>query len=101
MVLVNMHTGPLEQVIVTKPVFTVGRSPSCDYTPPNISYISGVHATIYIDVAQRKVMIKDNGSQNGTFVNNLRLPPEQKYQLSVGDIIQIGTMRFRVEFAHF
>ena len=100
-VLVGMHTGTLEQIIIDKPVFTFGRNPACDYTPSNISYVSDVHATFYLDQEKSQILIQDNNSQNGTFVNNLRLTPGIRFPLSEGDIIQLGTMRFRSEFAHF
>lgn len=43
------------------------------------------------------LLIEDLNSLNGTFVNRSRLHPGQKRVLQTSDVIQIGTVQFRVE----
>ena len=100
-VLVSMNTGTTEQLIINKPEFTIGRDSSCDYTPLNRSFISHKHATIYFDAETGQVSLEDNGSQNGTFLNNQRLAPGTKYPVSAGDVIQLGAIRFTSELARY
>jgi FHA domain len=53
------------------------------------------HAVITFDVGA--MAIEDLNSLNGTFVNRSRLHPGQLRQLNAGDVIQIGTVQFRVD----
>jgi FHA domain len=43
------------------------------------------------------LLVEDLNSLNGTFVNRSRLHPGQKRVLQSGDVVQIGTVQFRVE----
>jgi hypothetical protein len=40
--------------------------------------------------------IEDLGSMNGTFVNRRRVLPEQSQPLAVNDVVQVGTIQFKV-----
>lgn len=53
------------------------------------------HAVIHFE--RGTVCIEDLNSLNGTFINRVRLHPGRRYQLKAGDVIQIGTVQFRLE----
>ncbi|MCK5685343.1 FHA domain-containing protein, partial [bacterium] len=63
----------------------IGRSNECQITI-NDTKVSRMHSTFF--VKNRKLYLKDNGSTNGTFVNNKKIFEKK---LSNGDDIRIGT----------
>ncbi len=79
--------------------FTIGRRsisrnifPHLDltYSDPN-AYISRRHAQIVADA--RGYTIEDLNSENGTFVNDMRLAPNRPIPLRNGDVVQIGKLQ--------
>lgn len=99
MVLVSLNAGSQEQIVVNHDNFTIGRGETCDYVLRDAPSVSRRHVTIRVDRDNREAAIIDNQSQNGTFVNNSRLMPETPVALFSGDVIQIGELRFSVQFA--
>jgi serine/threonine protein kinase len=72
-----------DAVVVTRPAFTIGRSPSMDYTLRD-GDVSRHHATL---LRQRDgVFVEDNGSSHGTLVNGIKI---SQMKLRSGDIISI------------
>lgn len=65
---------------------TIGRSPENDLCLPD-SHASRKHAMLRLD--GRNVQIVDLQSGNGTYINDVRLSPEQPHLLKEGDIIRI------------
>ncbi len=63
----------------------IGRSTECQITI-NDTKVSRKHTTFFIK--NRKLYVKDNGSTNGTFVNNKKIFEKK---LSCGDDIRLGT----------
>lgn len=59
--------------------------------------VSRRHAVIFPH--RNRLMIRDLGSANGTFLNNHRLQREKHYRLRHGDTLTIGTMMLQVFFA--
>lgn len=55
---------------------------------PNANFVSRLHAEIQIE--QKIYYLVDVGSSNGTFLNNIRLEPNNRYQLNLGDKIDLG-----------
>lgn len=100
LVLVREGAGKAEQIVVNKPEFTIGRDPACDYVIQQHQYISGVHAIIHTGSKGSCAYITDNHSHNGIFINNSRIAPDQPVQISVGDVIQLGSIRLIVQMAH-
>ncbi|MEL6407740.1 MAG: FHA domain-containing protein [Chloroflexota bacterium] len=56
--------------------------------------VSRQHAIIRFDRAQRCLVIEDNSSTNGTFVNDIRLSAHQEMIISDGDVIELGHLVF-------
>jgi len=57
-------------------------------TLPNTDFVSRLHAEIQIE--KGTFYIVDLGSTNGTYLNNIRLEPRERYPLSLGDKIDLG-----------
>jgi pSer/pThr/pTyr-binding forkhead associated (FHA) protein len=82
--------------------FTMGRvsdgqtiMPDIDLTPYQ-AYENGVsrlHAVLKKN--DNRVIIMDLGSSNGTYVNGVRLKPENEYPLSHGNIIALGKLKIQ------
>lgn len=66
---------------------TLGRDPSCDI-PLSDQGISRKHAKIILSGEQHKII--DLGSANGTFVNDIKLTPNEERILAKEDMIKLG-----------
>ncbi|MBT3321507.1 MAG: FHA domain-containing protein [Anaerolineae bacterium] len=85
--------------------FTVGRVsegqtiiPDVDLTAHN-AYEYGVSRLhVVLKRKEKKMMIMDLGSANGTYVDGIRLKPEQETPLSHGSIISLGKLRIQFLF---
>ncbi|MBT3190569.1 MAG: FHA domain-containing protein [Anaerolineae bacterium] len=82
--------------------FTMGRAsegqtvmPDIDFTPYRAyEYgVSRIHAVL--KKTKDKVIVMDLGSSNGTYVNGVRLAPENEYPLSHGNIISLGKLKIQ------
>jgi hypothetical protein len=65
---------------------TIGRAPGCSVPLADDTYVSQLHARIY--VRDGKPFVEDLGSTNGTFLNRDRL--SRTMPLHRGDKLQIG-----------
>jgi len=65
-----------------------------DQEPPDRVWCSRQHALISLE--EGILAIEDLNSANGTYVNRSRIYPGQKRQLSINDVIQIGTVQLKV-----
>jgi FHA domain/zinc-ribbon domain len=77
-----------------------GAMPDVDLTP-FAGYRMGVsrrHATIHQHESEDRLDLIDLGSSNGTFVNSVRIPPNQPHRLRDGDEIRLGQMVMRIFF---
>lgn len=76
------------------PVVTIGRTPANVLPLPHPS-VSRAHADLR--VSPQGVILTDRGSANGTWVNDVRLAPEQPVQLVHGSTIRIGPFVLRYQ----
>lgn len=89
--------------------FIIGSlSVNCDYSLNN-KLISRMHIRISKDKDYNKVKIKDNNkdendyyvedlnSTNGSFVNDVRIEPNEKVSIRDGDILKLAIIQFRFE----
>jgi phage tail-like protein len=74
------------------PLVTMGRTPANVLPLPHPS-VSRAHADLR--VSPEAVILTDRNSANGTFVNDVRLAPEQPVQLVHGSIVRIGPFVIR------
>lgn len=58
---------------------------------------SSRHASIYADPATGQAYAEDDGSRNGTFLNENRLPPGERRQMRDNDRLRLGSTTFVVK----
>jgi phage tail-like protein len=87
--------GRLERVLeLNVPLVTIGRSPANVLPLPHPS-VSRSHADLRI--SPEAVIITDRSSANGTWLDDVRLAPDQPVQLVHGAVIRIGPFVLRYE----
>jgi predicted component of type VI protein secretion system len=90
--LVVLSQGKEGQTIpITLSQFLIGRDPQCQLRPAS-PVISKRHCAVL--VKNGKVVLRDFGSTNGTFVNDE--PVKEEKELHNGDVLKIGPLTFRV-----
>ncbi|MFA9479174.1 FHA domain-containing protein [Phycisphaerales bacterium AB-hyl4] len=77
---------------VTKNRVIIGRKNDCDLRIP-LSSVSRHHCELKVDPESEEVELRDLGSSNGTFHNNVRV---QEAIVSAGDEITVGPVIFTV-----
>lgn len=82
-----------ENIVINKDNFVIGKdSLNIDYRIADNSAISRRHALI--KKVNGEVIIEDNSSTNGTFVNGGRLPKGQSKAIKNGDVIKLANEEF-------
>ncbi|MCR5155763.1 MAG: trypsin-like peptidase domain-containing protein [Butyrivibrio sp.] len=82
-----------ENIVINKNDFTIGKdSLNIDFRIADNSAISRRHATI--KQAGANIIIEDNFSTNGTFVNGTRLAEGQTSPIKSGDVIMLANEEF-------
>ncbi len=77
-----------DRTIEIKRLITIGRDPKSDIVIKDDPLVSRRHAMI--EKEDNVYYITDQGSTNGTYVNNNPIPKVEKYKLKRGAVIQIG-----------
>ena len=72
---------------------TVGRAPGCGVALPEDTFVSQLHARVYL--LNGAAVAEDLGSTNGTYVNGKRLTTPQ--QIVKGDRLQVGNTIFEAQ----
>lgn len=78
---------------LTRKKFLIGREEDCQLRP-NSDLVSRHHCAITVD-EYSSVRIRDLGSTNGTYVNEVRLTTQ--VELKAGDKVRIGKLTFEVQ----
>ena len=73
----------------------IGRDTTNAIPLPNDTNASRRHATLQLNGAQ--VVVTDNGSSNGTFINGVRIATQTPTPLNPRDELTVGNTRFRLE----
>ena len=73
----------------------IGRDPRSDVWL-DVPGVSRRHAIIRVNSSNRRVMLEDLGSTNGTFVR--RAPVDGEVALTDGDLVRVGTVDLTVRF---
>ncbi|WP_026514219.1 trypsin-like peptidase domain-containing protein [Butyrivibrio sp. LB2008] len=82
-----------ENIIINKNNFSIGKdSLNIDFRISDNSAISRRHASIKIENGQ--VVLEDNFSTNGTFVNGNKIQGGQTKQIKSGDVIKLANEEF-------
>ncbi len=78
-------------VKVSSKEFIIGRKEGCQLRPRS-DLVSRKHCMIQVSTS--KVIVRDLGSRNGTFVNDNRI--ESDCELKLGDRLKVGKLEFEV-----
>jgi predicted component of type VI protein secretion system len=89
----GVHQG--KQIPIPGEQFLIGRDPQCQLRPAS-QMVSKQHCAIVIK--NDRVMLKDFGSTNGTFLNDSQLEPNSVKELKAGDLVKIGPLDFTIQF---
>ncbi|HBC88547.1 MAG TPA: hypothetical protein DCZ94_16490 [Lentisphaeria bacterium] len=78
-------------------VINIGRGSDCmiRITKEMDPVVSRHHCRL--DIVPPKAELTDLGSSNGSFINDMRLDPNNKYELKSGDTFKVGDNVFSVE----
>lgn len=76
-----------------KPRMMIGRSADCDITIPERS-VSDEHCLV--EVTSKGVLVVDQESTNGTFINQGRIEPRTPITLANEDILTVGRYSFQL-----
>ena len=81
--------------IVDDSTFTVGRSldATLAFSDQNISRIH-----LIVTLKHNKIWIEDQGSANGTFVNDQKIPSQKTVSVEPGDKVKIGKSEIYLSF---
>jgi predicted component of type VI protein secretion system len=79
-------------ILVRKPEFSIGRDPRCDLALSS-RIVSRWHAVLLL--REGKVLVRDLGSRNGTYVNGQLI--EGECELRQDDCLRVGTVEYRVQ----
>lgn len=80
-----------QQILVGSNGLTIGREAGCDLVLPD-STVSRRHARLVVESGT--LVVYDEGSTNGTFVNEQRI---SRQPLKAGDTLRFGSVQFKVE----
>lgn len=69
---------------------SVGRAPNCDIVL-RVPYVSKLHAHFTRD-EKGETSLTDAGSANGTFINEVRLTPQKRTVVTLGDTVRFGSL---------
>jgi pSer/pThr/pTyr-binding forkhead associated (FHA) protein len=89
-VIAGRHAGVQHAIPVGEPL-AIGRSMAAGFSFPDDSFLSGSHFSI--QVTDKRILLRDLGSTNGTFVNGQRV---EEVNLRAGDLINAGSHEFRL-----
>jgi pSer/pThr/pTyr-binding forkhead associated (FHA) protein len=92
--LLHVQTQTMLELPAMVPVVHIGKPndrvpPDLDVSGfPNSEIVSRIHADIRAEADA--FYLEDTGSANGTYVNNVPLPPGNRHRLRAGDRIALG-----------
>ena len=90
----NMRLRFKDRSINIKRTITIGRDNNNDVVIKDDPLISRRHATIEKEGPTYYVM--DNGSTNGTYLNNNPIPRFEKVKIKKGDVITMGKTKLEI-----
>ncbi len=94
--LIALNVPNKVEIEITKDRFVIGKNPSLVDGPVSFNkMISRVHCRI--DRSGENYTVTDLRSANGTYVNRVRLQPNQPHPIKNGDIIRMANSDFQVK----
>jgi anti-anti-sigma regulatory factor len=82
-------------ILLQQSLFMLGSDDVCQLRSP-LPGIAPRHCAVRVD--DRKVFVRDLGSEEGTLINGSRMPTSEEWALHKGDRIAVGPLEFMVQF---
>lgn len=98
--LVSTNTSYPYRILIDKSNYIIGREDDCDFVLPLSQEIGRHHVAIQYNSITREYAVCDLSSQNGTYLNGEKLPPNDPHVIQNGDIISITGISFQVRSAY-
>ncbi|HMO35751.1 MAG TPA: FHA domain-containing protein [Gemmatales bacterium] len=92
LIVVSSTNAAGKEIPIRVPEFVIGRDPECHLRPAS-PMISKKHCAFYLQ--GERVLFKDFGSTNGSFVNDARV--EGETYVKDGDVIKFGPLLFKAK----
>lgn len=84
-----------KEICIDENPFIIGSlANNCNFSISN-KLVSRMHLRISREKGSREYFVEDLNSTNGTFINGVRVEPNQKVLISDGDMLKIAVMQFR------
>jgi len=78
-------------------VINIGRGSNCTISIPKDVDPGVSRNHCRLDIAPPRTELTDLGSSNGTYINDMRIEPNKKYELKSGDTFKVGENLFSIE----
>lgn len=85
--------GEIKDFVLGDGKTVIGRQEDCDLRIP-LAEISRKHAIVMVDRQEETITLRDLGSANGTYVNNVKISEQE---LEAGDHVVIGPVVFTLQ----
>ena len=85
------------QMVIGRMVPEMGFYPDIDLGPYNAEELGVSRQHLTLKLEGERILAMDNGSANGTLLNNERMKPREDYPIRDGDEISLGLMKVKVE----
>ena len=93
----NVKIPVQKLVIIPNTLYFIGRSKKVADISLDIKFLSRRHAELYY-FNNNKILIRDLGSRNGTYLNKIRIEPLKDIYFTVNDILSIGNIENEIYF---
>lgn len=84
----------MERISLDTPCIRIGKNSDNDFIITGNDAISRNHA--WIEVRHNQYFLIDNNSKNHTYLNDIKLNPQEKYRLQDGDVIRFANELFEL-----
>ena len=84
-----------EKIVINKDKFVIGKSKFSDYQVRGNSTVSRSHIIVTCQ-SDGSLIIEDNNSKNGTFVDGIRVGPHERFKLEAGQSLRLSDEIFDI-----
>ena len=101
LVLCSQDAQREHSIALNRKQVSIGMAEGCDIVLPRTAGVSRLHARIYFDDEDHQFYVVDQGSSNGTYLNNVRLRKGEPKILCKGDRLRFATAAYLVKSAYY
>ncbi|MBR2942905.1 MAG: FHA domain-containing protein [Clostridia bacterium] len=101
LVLCSVNAPKEQRIPLNRKKLIIGVAEGCDMVLPRDAGVSRVHAKIYFNEEDRQFYVQDQGSSNGTYLNEVRLRKDTPKILYKGDSLRFATAMYTIKSAYY